>query len=501
MKDKIKLVLPHIFTCSAFIVLSITTIYMVSNKTYQVLLISALGVLSFTLPNLILLKKHIKVLKIYQELQRFKNALSGTIEQIYSSCEQINDSSEQQATAIEETSASAHEVSALSKENLESFNDVNIALKNIQDTIKLSSNSTKELEKNLMDNSKTNESVIFTMQETTNMLEELISLFAEVVEKTAIINDIVFQTKLLSFNASVEAARAGEHGKGFAVVAEEIGNLAQMSGDSATAIQNTLEKTDSKVKDIIKEMSENSKTLERKLKELSETSQITLQDFTLNFQKVSNGSKSIGQKVEKVTSSISEQTNSIEEMSKATTHINHSINQNSLVVSQTLSLAKELNKELTDVDMHFIQLKEILNADNTIRIRTLPWQDKYNIGVSDMDKEHQVLLGKINKLITAMNDNQGVLEVFTELKNFTLTHFAHEEKYMIETQYHAYESHKEVHNKLVSNVLEFEKQIKNNSYNKYQLASFLKNWLFTHILGVDSQYAPKALARNPKKVA
>ena len=36
----------------------------------------------------------------------------------------------------------------------------------------------------------------------------------------AVINDIVFQTKLLSFNASVEAARAGESGKGFAVVAE-----------------------------------------------------------------------------------------------------------------------------------------------------------------------------------------------------------------------------------------------------------------------------------------
>ena len=33
--------------------------------------------------------------------------------------------------------------------------------------------------------------------------------------KTKMINDIVFQTKLLSFNASVEAARAGEFGKGF----------------------------------------------------------------------------------------------------------------------------------------------------------------------------------------------------------------------------------------------------------------------------------------------
>lgn len=55
-------------------------------------------------------------------------------------------------------------------------------------------------------------------------------------EKTRIIDEIVFQTKLLSFNAAVEAARAGEHGKGFAVVAQEIGNLAQMSGQAAREI-------------------------------------------------------------------------------------------------------------------------------------------------------------------------------------------------------------------------------------------------------------------------
>ena len=70
-------------------------------------------------------------------------------------------------------------------------------------------------------------------------IKSLILFFKEIENKTKVINDIVFQTKLLSFNASVEAARAGEHGKGFAVVAEEVGNLAQMSGSAAKEI-NTL---------------------------------------------------------------------------------------------------------------------------------------------------------------------------------------------------------------------------------------------------------------------
>jgi methyl-accepting chemotaxis protein len=54
----------------------------------------------------------------------------------------------------------------------------------------------------------------------------IVGMIQEIGNKTKIINDIVFQTKLLSFNASVEAARAGEQGKGFAVVASEVGSLA-----------------------------------------------------------------------------------------------------------------------------------------------------------------------------------------------------------------------------------------------------------------------------------
>lgn len=62
-------------------------------------------------------------------------------------------------------------------------------------------------------------------------------------EMASKILDITSQTNLLSLNASIEAARAGEAGKGFAVVAGEIGNLANISSETATQIQSICNET------------------------------------------------------------------------------------------------------------------------------------------------------------------------------------------------------------------------------------------------------------------
>ncbi|MHA0111674.1 methyl-accepting chemotaxis protein, partial [Klebsiella pneumoniae] len=78
-------------------------------------------------------------------------------------------------------------------------------------------------------------------EDANSQLQSISNIIGEISAKTNIINDIVFKTQLLSFNASIEAARAGQHGRGFAVVAEEVGNLAQMSGNAAKEIRALLE--------------------------------------------------------------------------------------------------------------------------------------------------------------------------------------------------------------------------------------------------------------------
>ncbi|NCQ16281.1 chemotaxis protein, partial [Candidatus Falkowbacteria bacterium] len=72
------------------------------------------------------------------------------------------------------------------------------------------------------------------ISESNQDIASLVFAIEEIAEKTKIIDDIVFQTKILSFNASVEAERAGEFGRGFSVVAQEVSNLAKMSGRAST---------------------------------------------------------------------------------------------------------------------------------------------------------------------------------------------------------------------------------------------------------------------------
>jgi len=69
-----------------------------------------------------------------------------------------------------------------------------------------------------------------------NSANQTLKSIAEIAEKISIINDIAFQTNILSLNAAVEAARAGQHGKGFGVVATEVKKLAERSQEAATSI-------------------------------------------------------------------------------------------------------------------------------------------------------------------------------------------------------------------------------------------------------------------------
>jgi|GEM_PF-1843899 len=89
------------------------------------------------------------------------------------------------------------------------------------------------------------------MRTITVSLGQMAQSIGEVAAKTKVINDIVFETRILSFNASIEAARAGQFGRGFSVVADEVSKLAIMSGKAAEEIRTILESSTKIVDDVV----------------------------------------------------------------------------------------------------------------------------------------------------------------------------------------------------------------------------------------------------------
>jgi|GEM_PF-2726725 len=81
-------------------------------------------------------------------------------------------------------------------------------------------------------------------------VQEIARSSENLMEVTAIIDDIADKTHMLAMNASIEAARAGDSGRGFGVVASEIRNLADQAGSQAREIANDLSSMGTNIRDI-----------------------------------------------------------------------------------------------------------------------------------------------------------------------------------------------------------------------------------------------------------
>ncbi|MBC7712896.1 MAG: hypothetical protein H7177_06130 [Rhizobacter sp.] len=208
------------------------------------------------------LKQSIKSINLTTDkLRELSAATSESSKELEGISEEVSSSASEQAASIQETVATLDEITS-----------------QVTSTADSVTNSTKKSEESL-GHATEGKAVVTDMissmeaigQSNKDIMEEIargneriggiVKIINEISQKTAVINDIVFQTKLLSFNASVEAARAGVHGKGFAVVAEEVGKLAQMSGTASTEIATILNDSIVKVNSVIEETNRNVKQL------------------------------------------------------------------------------------------------------------------------------------------------------------------------------------------------------------------------------------------------
>jgi len=140
----------------------------------------------------------------------------------------LSSSSNEAAASIEETAAALEEITANINHNSETV-------------VKMASNA-NELKKSSTEGEQ-------MASNTTKAMDEINEQVSSINEAITVIDQIAFQTNILSLNAAVEAATAGEAGKGFAVVAQEVRNLASRSAEAAKEIKELVENATLKAND------------------------------------------------------------------------------------------------------------------------------------------------------------------------------------------------------------------------------------------------------------
>lgn len=215
------------------------------------------------------------------------------------------------------TTASLHEITQMVKNNTDGADKVSTLVSESKAAVEQGIGHLDSLVERIKNLEHSSKDLAGVVESGNAQLAEIIQVFEEVNEKTKVINDIVFQTKLLSFNASVEAARAGENGKGFSVVAEEIGNLAKLSGDSAHQISSLLATSMSKVSSIVESTKTNvAQSIDGNQKYVNESVQLSDQCRDV-FVSVSNGFTDVEMRSQQVSEASREQLAGVEDVNLA----------------------------------------------------------------------------------------------------------------------------------------------------------------------------------------
>lgn len=350
----------------------------INQAKQRVIFLGLLGVVALMAVSLFVsIRASRRLTKIGLALEKGSGEVAASSQQLASAAEELSSSAQSQASALEQASASLEQISGMVESNSKNAEQSHLLATQVEEKSLASDKQIKALASSMDEILRSNERI-----------EKLVKLIEEIGEKTEVIDEIVFQTRLLSFNASVEAERAGEHGRGFAVVAQEVGNLAQMSGQSAVQISSI-------VKSAVREAGEVASGNKQRVLEGVEQCQTSVQKIDEVVQSV----KRILASSEQILQACREQSTGLKQISASVESLNQSTQSTAATAEESSAASHSLFQQSDSLRQSVGVLKVIVDGagQDTSEEKAMSSTDSRERSPAKASREGKVIAMKVPK--------------------------------------------------------------------------------------------------------
>lgn len=305
----------------------------------------------------ILTKTSDEIFKTSRRIAQTSTNLSGSTNQVMTAVHQTSSAVEEIYQTTTKTSEDAKSSKLLLTDCLQA---TGVGIESIQQTI----SSINEIEEQ-------NENLKKMINSNNSEMKRIVELVKSIAAKTEVINEIVFQTKLLSFNASVEAARAGEHGKGFSIVAGEVGNLAAMSGTASTEIFEIVNTTITDIEELVIRLEKDSQEKMKLFSEKIDTSITKITSSSENLSDIQNKVQSFSNYMIDLLEATDEQSRGLTNIREAVQAVDISVKMNEESSKESLDISNTLEGHVGTLSSTVVSLEKLFLDDKNKKMEML----------------------------------------------------------------------------------------------------------------------------------